>query len=45
MHALLITSDDRVVSEFKTIAAVTQTHLVIASEPLQGGDCGREFSR
>ena len=33
MHALLITSDDRVVSEFKTIAAVTQTHLVIASEP------------
>jgi secretion/DNA translocation related CpaE-like protein len=33
MHALLITSDDRVVSEFKKIAAVTQTHLVIASEP------------
>lgn len=33
MHALLITSDDRVISEFKTIAAVTQTHLVIASEP------------
>ena len=33
MHALLITSDDRVVSEFKTIAAVTQTHLVIASKP------------
>jgi secretion/DNA translocation related CpaE-like protein len=33
MHALLITRDDRVVSEFKTIAAVTQTHLVIASEP------------
>ena len=33
MHALLITSDDRIVSEFKTIAAVTQTHLVIASEP------------
>ena len=33
MHALLITSDDRVVSEFKIIAAVTQTHLVIASEP------------
>ena len=33
MHALLITSDDRVVSEFKTIAAVTQSHLVIASEP------------
>lgn len=33
MHALLITSDDRVVTEFKTIAAVTQTHLVIASEP------------
>jgi secretion/DNA translocation related CpaE-like protein len=33
MHALLITDDDRVVSEFKTIAAVTQTHLVIASEP------------
>jgi secretion/DNA translocation related CpaE-like protein len=33
MHALLVTSDDRVVSEFKTIAAVTQTHLVIASEP------------
>ena len=26
MHALLITTDDRVVSEFKTIAAVTQTH-------------------
>jgi len=35
MHALLVTSDDRVVSEFKTIAAVTQTHLVIASEPTQ----------
>lgn len=35
MHALLITSDDRVVSEFKTIAAVTQTHLVIANEPTQ----------
>jgi secretion/DNA translocation related CpaE-like protein len=33
MHALLVTSDDRVVSEFKKIAAVTQTHLVIASEP------------
>jgi secretion/DNA translocation related CpaE-like protein len=33
MHALLITCDDRVISEFKTIAAVTQTHLVIASEP------------
>lgn len=33
MHALLVTNDDRVVSEFKTIAAVTQTHLVIASEP------------
>lgn len=33
MHALLITNDDRVVSEFKTIAAVTQTHLVISSEP------------
>ena len=33
MHALLITRDDRVISEFKTIAAVTQTHLVIASEP------------
>lgn len=33
MHALLITNDDRVISEFKTIAAVTQTHLVIASEP------------
>ena len=33
MHALLITSDDRVISEFKTIAAVTQSHLVIASEP------------
>lgn len=33
MHALLITSDDRVISEFKTIAAVTKTHLVIASEP------------
>jgi len=33
MHALLITNDDRVVSEFKTIAAVTQTHLVIASQP------------
>jgi secretion/DNA translocation related CpaE-like protein len=33
MHALLITSDDRLVSEFKTIAAVTQTHLIIASEP------------
>jgi Flp pilus assembly CpaE family ATPase len=33
MHALLITNDDRVVSEFKTIAAVTQTHLVVASEP------------
>jgi secretion/DNA translocation related CpaE-like protein len=33
MHALLITRDDRVVSEFKTIAAVTQSHLVIASEP------------
>ena len=33
MHALLITSDDRVISEFKKIAAVTQTHLVIASEP------------
>lgn len=33
MHALLITGDDRVVSEFKTIAAVTQTHLVIVSEP------------
>ena len=33
MHALLITSDDRIVSEFKTIAAVTQSHLVIASEP------------
>ena len=33
MHALLIASDARVISEFKTIAAVTQTHLVIASEP------------
>jgi Flp pilus assembly CpaE family ATPase len=33
MHALLVTSDDRVISEFKTIAAVTQTHLVVASEP------------
>ncbi len=33
MHALLITCDDRVISEFKTIAAVTQTHLVIASKP------------
>lgn len=33
MHALLITNDDRVISEFKTIAAVTQTHLVIANEP------------
>ena len=33
MHALLITNDDRVISEFKTIAAVTQTHLVVASEP------------
>jgi len=33
MHALLVTKDDRVISEFKTIAAVTQTHLVIASEP------------
>lgn len=33
MHALLITKDDRVISEFKTIAAVTETHLVIASEP------------
>lgn len=33
MHALLITNDDRVVSEFKTISAVTETHLVIASEP------------
>jgi secretion/DNA translocation related CpaE-like protein len=33
MHALLVTSDDRVISEFKKIAAVTQTHLVIASEP------------
>ena len=33
MHALLITSDDRVISEFKKIAAVTQTHLVIASKP------------
>ena len=33
MHALLVTSEDRVISEFKTIAAVTQTPLVIASEP------------
>lgn len=33
MHALLITNDDRVVSEFKTISAVTQAHLVVASEP------------
>lgn len=33
MHALLITSDDRIITEFKTIAAVTQTHLVIASDP------------
>ena len=35
MHALLITNDDRVISEFKTIAAVTQTHLVIASQPTE----------
>ena len=33
MHALLVTTDDRVVSEFKKITAATQTHLVIASEP------------
>jgi secretion/DNA translocation related CpaE-like protein len=33
MHALLITNDELVISEFKTIAAVTQTPLVIASAP------------
>jgi len=33
MHALLVTNDDRVISEFRTIAAVTRTELVISSEP------------
>ena len=33
MHALLVTSDDRVITEFQKIAAVTQTPLVIESEP------------
>jgi secretion/DNA translocation related CpaE-like protein len=33
MHALLITDDERIISEFKTIAAVTQTPLVITSDP------------
>lgn len=33
MHALLVTRDDRVITEFQKIAAVTQTPLVIESEP------------
>jgi secretion/DNA translocation related CpaE-like protein len=33
MHALLVTRDERVITEFQKIAAVTQTPLVIESEP------------
>ncbi|MEY4900108.1 MAG: hypothetical protein RI895_530 [Actinomycetota bacterium] len=33
MHALLVTRDDRVITEFQKIAAVTQTPLVIESQP------------
>ena len=33
MHALLVSRDDRVITEFQKIAAVTQTPLVIESEP------------
>lgn len=33
MHALLVSGDDRVITEFQKIAAVTQTPLVIMSEP------------
>jgi hypothetical protein len=33
MHALLVTRDERVIIEFQKIAAVTQTPLVIESEP------------
>jgi secretion/DNA translocation related CpaE-like protein len=33
MHALLITEDERIISEFRTIAAVTQTPLVITCDP------------
>ena len=33
MHALLVTRDDRVITEFQKITAVTQTPLVIESEP------------
>ena len=33
MHALLVTRDDRVITEFQKIAAVTQSPLVIESEP------------
>ena len=33
MHALLVTRDERVITEFQKIAAVTQTPLVIECEP------------
>lgn len=33
MHALLVTRDERVITEFQKIAAVTQTPLVITPEP------------
>ncbi len=34
MHALLVTRDERVITEFQKIAAVTQTPLVISGDPV-----------